>query len=248
MGLTIHYSLATTITKVEDIRTLVKSLQQSARDLPFKEVDDVVEFQGEEADFSNFSTDDPKRWLKVQAGQYVSDPGNKERSYSVNPLHIVAFSTWPGEGCEEANFGLCRYPATIDSRGRRIKTGLTGWRWRSFCKTQYASDPQCGGVANFLRCHLCVIRFLDLVRSSGLVKVEVSDEGNYWEHRDLKKLGSEVGEWNEMIAAVSGILKDDATAHGISLESAIAAFPNFEHLEAKGRERLQSLRERHSQG
>ena len=47
-------------------------------------------------------------WLLIQAGQYVNDP--RDEGYRVAPTHVIAFSTWPGQGCEEANFGLCRYP------------------------------------------------------------------------------------------------------------------------------------------
>ena len=74
--------------------------------------------------------------------------------------------------------------------------------------------------------------------------VEVSDEGEYWEKRSLEELAREVGEWNEFIAAFAGQLKDAAGQNGLRLESAIAGFANFEHLEAKGLERLESLRKR----
>jgi len=45
----------------------------------------------------------------------------------VKPRHIVGFSTWPGEGCEAANFGFSRYPAIIQAstssgRNRKVAT------------------------------------------------------------------------------------------------------------------------------
>ena len=47
---------------------------------------------------------------------------------------------------------------------RKIKTGLsTGWHYSTFCKTQYASNPDCGGIPNFIRCHLSVIHLLDRI-------------------------------------------------------------------------------------
>ena len=61
---------------------------------------------------------------------------------------------------------------------------------------------------------------------------EVSDEGDYWEKRNVQALGKEVGDWNTMIAGWAGRLKD---AFGKGVQSEITAFPNFEHLEAKGR-------------
>ncbi|MCI0640165.1 MAG: hypothetical protein L0Y72_24460 [Gemmataceae bacterium] len=237
MGLTIHYQLKTSLTKAADIHKLVAELRQFAQDLPFQEVEELVEFRGKEASFDDSSPNDPHRWLKVQAGRYV-DEG--EFSYQVEPTHIIAFSAYPGEGCEQANFGFCTYPDSIamPSTRRRLPTNLTGWSWRSFCKTQYASCPDFGGVENFLRCHVTVIKLLDFAAKSGLIQVEVQDEGDYWQKRDLAELAREVCQWNENIAAMSGVFKDAAEAMGVKLESAIAGFANFEHLEAKGLERL----------
>ena len=107
-----------------------------------------------------------------------------------------------------------------------------GWLWTSFCKTQYASNPKLGGVENFLRCHLSLIRLLDHARELGMLK-HVSDEGGYWEKRDVQALVQEVGEWNEAIAGFAGQLKDQLTGQG--MEAAITRFSDFEHLEAKGR-------------
>ena len=246
MGLTIHYSLQTDIARIDDIRHLAGSIREFARDLPFKEVGELVEFQGKDADHDQSGKEDEHRWLKIQAGRYIQ---NGNHHFSVKPLHLIAFRTWPGEGCEPANIGFCRYPATVDvpfgqDRTKKIRTRLTGWSWGSFCKTQYASDPECGGIQNFLRCHLCVVKLLDFIQKTGLVQVEVSDEGEYWDKRDLGELAREVGEWNQFIAAFSGILKDAAGKNGMVVESAIAGFANFEHLEAKGLERLEQLRKR----
>jgi len=181
--------------------------------------------------------DDPNRWLLIQAGQYVDDPLDGHVSYSLAPTHVIAFSTWPGEGCEEANFGLCQYPRFLcverHGRKRNIPTKLPGWSWRSFCKTQYASNPECGGVQNFLRCHLLVVAMLDRAKELGLLE-EVSDEGGYWEKRDAEALAKAVGEWNGFIAAFAGQLKDALSGGPVQPVSEITKFPNFEHLEAVG--------------
>ena len=246
MGLTIHYRLQTHLTDPREVHNLVESLRQFARDLPLKEVSELLEFTDKDADYEQDSRDDEHRWFKIQAAQYVE----LERSHvSVKPAHIIGFSTWPGEGCEPANFGFCRYPKSIEvaaaaGRKRRLPTGLEGWRWGSFCKTQYASDAKLGGTAHFLRCHLLVVKLLDFIRHTEMIDVAVSDEGGYWEHRDLAKLAQEVGEWNEQIAALVGQLNDAAHEHGVTSEAAITEFANFEHLEAKGLERLrQRMRE-----
>ena len=245
MGLTIHYSLKSNTRSPKKARELVARLRGRALDLPFATVEEIVELTGNECDFQQLDQDYPHRWLLIQACQYVDRPapGGGTHSYHVAPTHLIAFETLPGDGCESANFGLCRYPAEIkltDSdwpyRERRIRTRLSGWSWQSFCKTQYASNAQCGGVQNFLRCHLAVIRMLDQAKSLGILE-EVSDEGNFWQNRDVRALAEEVGKWNQAIAAFAGRLKDlfGDQEDGLAVESPITEFPNFEHLEAAGR-------------
>ena len=237
MGLTIHFCLKANSRTESDARELVGRLRQRALDLPFARVGEIVDLSGRDADYKVQPAESPARWLLIQAGQYV-ESGNCH--YAVAPQHVIAFETQPGDGCEPANFGLCRYPAFIEvddqrvgflPRKRRVRTGLTGWCWSSFCKTQYASNPECGGVQNFLRCHLSVIALLDFAKSIGMLE-HVKDEGNYWEARDVEALAREVGSWNEMIAGFAGQLKD---ALGANVVSEITKFPNFEPLEARSR-------------
>jgi hypothetical protein len=240
MGLTIHYSLRAVVRSPKKARELVAHLRGRALDLPFAQVEDIVELTGQACDFDQSDRDDPHRWLLIQAGQYVDRPapGGGTYSYNVAPTHVIAFETLPGDGCEPANFGLCRYPAQIEvtdsdwpHRKRTLGTGLSGWRWESFCKTQYASNRDCGGVENFLRCHLAVIKMLDHAKSLGILE-DVSDEGDFWQDRDVRDLAQQVGQWNEMIAAFAGGLKD---LLGDQVDSKITKFPDFEHLEAAGR-------------
>lgn len=231
MGLTIHYQLKCDATDIS-ARQIVGQLLQAALDLPFKEVNEVIELKGEACDDHQRDREDPLRWLLIQAGGSVRL--DEHYSIQVAPTHLIAFSTWPGEGCEEANFGLCRYPATTVHRGKRIKTGLTGWSWHSFCKTQYASDPKCGGLENFIRCHLLVIAMLDKAKELGVLE-KVSDEGRFWEKRDVKALVEEIGSWNNLIAAFAGKLKD---ALGDGLKAPITEFKNYEQLEHAGQSEL----------
>ena len=226
MGLTIHYSLQAKTSSPQKARQLVDQLRQKGLDLPFKEVEQIVEISGDTADLDKLDRDDPNRWLLIQTGRYVERDG---RHYRVTPTQVIAFSTDPGEGSEQANFGLAVYPKTIEVEGKKVRTGLDDWSWSSFCKTQYASNPECGGVENFLRCHLAIVKLLDHAKELGILK-EVSDEGDYWEKRDIKALAQEVGDWNTMIAGWAGRFKD---AFGDGVVSEIAKFPNFEHLEAK---------------
>lgn len=231
MGLTIHYRLQSDTPDIGKVQELVRQLRQRALDLPFKEVGDLLELDGAQADSDQVAKDDPYRWLLIQAGGWV-EQGNAH--YRFPPTHLIAFSTWPGEGCEQANFGLCLYPRQIEirdrGRNRRLRTERKGWSWGSFCKTEYASSATCGGIENFLRCHMLVIGLLDHAKNLGIL-AEVDDEGEYWENRDAKALAKTLGESNAHIAAIVGRLKD---TFGKQIEAPITQFPNFEHLEAKG--------------
>ena len=238
MGLTIHWNLRAKAGSPKQAREKLAYLRGRALDLPFERADDLIELTGDECDFQQRDDDDPLRWLLVQACEDVEVAGS---NHLVPPNHLLAFSTSPGPGAEEANFGLCRYPSTIevsagegstDHEPLRRRTGLSGWRWTSFCKTQYASNREVGGVENFLRCHLSVIRLLDYAQELGILE-SVEDEGGFWEKRSAKALAQEVGQWNTMIAGMAGRLKD---AFGDQMEAAIFEFGDFEHLEAKGRQ------------
>jgi len=144
---------------------------------------------------------------------------------------------------------------------RKVKTGLgSKWYWSSFCKTQYASDPACGGIPNFLRAHISTVTALERIAELPTLKVEINDEGDYgrnwscpdWReadaegrervyqwfegHHDPAKLAEEVGEWNQMSAAFFGAMNDALKANGeLGLESPISQFSNFESLEHFGR-------------
>ncbi len=146
---------------------------------------------------------------------------------------------------------------------RKVKTRLgSGWRYSAFCKTQYASEASCGGIANFVKCHLCVIHLLDQIAELPTVKVEIDDEGKYgrsiytdnpWADErvytwhdgryDVKALVQEVTEWNEMIAATFGAMNDmlQSTDSSLKLEAPITRFPDFEQLEFKGQQNHQYL-------
>jgi len=201
--------------------------------LPFHSVGEIIELTGEACDYERYDIDDPKRWMLVQSTEYLTAPagGNTEYCATVVPKHFIGFEAIPGNGCEPANFGLCLYPGFTELGGRRRRTNLSGWRWSSFCKTQYASGPEYGGVENFLRCHLSIVKLLDHADSIGLLN-DVGDEGGYWDNRNIEALAEEVGDWNAMIAGSVGRLKD---MFGGEIEAPILQRQDFEHLEAKGR-------------
>jgi hypothetical protein len=226
MGLTIHYELRSDATSPEHARQQVEQLRQAALDLAMAEVGEVVEFSGAGCDFQPVQ-DDSIRWLLVQARRMVLVG---EAYCFVVPMRVFAFSTLPGEGCEAANFGLGLYPETIETADGTLPTSLSGWSWQSFCKTQYASNPDVGGMANFVRCHVTVVRLLDRAKAMGILE-SVNDESHFWENRDVKALVETVGQWNREIAAMVGQYKDWMDG---DIAAPITEYPDFEHLEAEG--------------
>ena len=210
---------------------LIRRLRHKATSLPFDEVGEVVELTGDACKAANYEANNPLRWLLIQASQLVETDNGY---YSVCPTRLFAFSTWPGKGCEPANFGLGIFPEKIEvplsghcsPQVSRVPTGIVDWTWASFCKTQYASNPSYGGVEHFLRCHLSVIAMLDHAKNLGILK-SVSDEGGYWDNRDMKALAAEVGDWNHMIAGIARRLE---ATFGDTVASEISAYPNFEQL------------------
>ena len=128
MGLTIHYKLQANTGSAKQARQLLEQLRQKALDLPFKEIGEIIELDGDSADFNKLDKEDENRWLLIQAGQYIE---RDQRHFKVTPQRLIAFPTWPGEGTEQANFGLATYPKTIEAEGKKIRTDLGDWSWGS---------------------------------------------------------------------------------------------------------------------
>lgn len=137
-----------------------------------------------------------------------------------------------GEDCEPLWLGLCTYPKTVVMGGRRYRTSLKGWQFKGFSKTQYASRQ---GWNHFRRCHTAVIDLLHGMSRLGL-RVEISDEGDYWPRRSLDTLRAELDQMNGVVAAAAGALKDlyDKTGDANGIQSPIFGYPDYEQLEAAG--------------
>ncbi len=224
MGLTIHYSFKAQGNTAR-AQALVHALHRAAQDLPLQGLSRVVELSEEQCDYQLRLPGDPLRWLLIQA-QAVTQDGR----FRARPLLVLAFTAWPGEGCEAANFGLCQYPSLLETDEGLVQTGLSDWRWSSFCKTQYAFDPTQEGILNFLRCHLNVICLLDKAKAQGCLD-RVSDEGGFWESRDLQALAQRVGASHELLAILCRRLKGQSGG-GTPIEADVGEFATFERLKA----------------
>ena len=82
-----------------------------------------------------------------------------------------------------------------------------------------------------------MIKLLDFIKSTGLATVDVTDEGGFWEKRNVEDLAMVIGRWNELVAAAIGAFRDSMPT-GLLEAPITEASPNFEHLEAKGRDRI----------
>ena len=148
---------------------------------------------------------------------------------------------WPGEGCETAVFGIEGHRRELPRKKgqaawRRRYSKLRDWRLDAFCKTQYAGEH---GWEHFRACHLRVIQLLDLWREAG-ARVEVRDEGHYWETRSESGLAKELAEYDRLIAGLGGMLKD-ANDEG-DVVAPIFNYRNFERLEHEGQQLIRERR------
>lgn len=190
-------------------------------------------------------------------------------SWEYNPEQDAKFQElhhpW-GPGSKAYRFSYKKWDRWIRKQGdrwglpykyveeRQVPTNLSAWSWSSFCKTQYASESESGGVPNFLRCHISLITLLERIAKIKGVRVSIDDEGQYGRSRytddpyaekrvytwhppehSPAKLIKQIGEWNEMIAAFGGAIRDAAEGSGVSVEAPIFGYQNFEQLEFKGR-------------
>lgn len=197
MGLTIHYTLQGKpgCTQSDALRMITR-LHQRAGKLPFDRVGTLLDVHVKTLGQSG------AQGLVADATESIQHNG---LYHNVPPARLFAFTVQPGEGCEMATFGLASYPKTIQVDGRRVSTGLVGWSWSSFCKTIYAGNPEYGGAPNFVRCHLAVIALLDEAKLSGL-QVDVHDEGDFWQQRDVLLLGRHCRPWTpEAVEAVRSL-------------------------------------------
>lgn len=232
MGLTIHYTLtAPPGTDAAHARKLVEALRRQA--LGFRQRGRVDAVGPSSGDVETL------RWATVWRFLPVANLPHRQWEIEVTPLSGSLFAVGVGRDCEPLWLGLCRYPSRVVVAGERRRTGLSGWRLKSFCKTQFASLH---GWEHFRRCHTAVIDLLAVAKSSGW-RVEIQDEGDYWPGRDVAALRRSLDEMNGVVAAAAGVLKDWSEAvGGAPVQSPILAHPHFERLEAEGAARGHATR------
>ena len=223
MGLTISWNLELNSASIDEVRAKIAHLRKLALKLPFQQVEELVEIEGEACIFDKYDLQDPHIFLKLR-GLKATDIALNGCS-AVDSTYLIAFDSLPGEGCETAAFGLAAHSDPLES--------VNDWYWTGFCKTQYASNPQYGGMQNFVNCHLAIVTMLDEAQKLGIT-CDVTDGSDYWENRDINGLVDSVRESNLLIAALTGSISNQFKTTDTKIYAPILEYPNFEYLEAEG--------------
>lgn len=169
MGYSIHYQFKAGNRPSDEIRSVLHSLHHHAQALPFTWVDaNVTELQGKDCIFS--PENGTSLLLTLQAIQHNFATGE-----SIYPTHLIGFEALPRPGCEGLVIFLGQYSHNEN------------WMATGHCKTQFASQPEYGGIANFVLAHTLVIEMLDQTQDLGILD-NVFDETGYWQQRDLRCL------------------------------------------------------------
>ncbi|MCA8912710.1 MAG: hypothetical protein KDB82_13480 [Planctomycetes bacterium] len=230
MGLTIHWQWKTDYSR-EQARELTNKLYEYAATLGFQHC-----FEPVEIDWSRPPADSDEAFLRMRSHwttHHEIETGDGTPTSAGDLLEpawsICFFATDPG--AEPVFIGFGEYPETWKFRDEILPSGATGLSWMNWCKTQYASMPQEGGEPNFMAAHMRIVKLLDEVVRLG-IPVEVIDEGEYWETRDEDQLLAKLRQYNGLIAAFTGHLKDRLGDEAV--QAPIRDHPEFERLEAAG--------------
>jgi hypothetical protein len=251
MGLSIYYEWKTK-SDVRSARRMIAKFRELALKLPFDDVSEIYEQDPPDGKSAFQLYDDPFRQGSLYLSRTRRD-GNEELVH-VPAMHAVYFGV-NVRGAETAVIGLASHPPVVVHREDVIKRNKDGsererrlgcgdpiefptrrrgyYSWHSFCKTQYAGNPNLGGEANFLKAHLSLIELLDQIGKAG-VKVRINDDTRYAKHRDVNRLLRSLREWDAVIAKFVGQFSDVLGADLGTIVAPIKERPDFEHLEAKG--------------
>src|SRR5262245_31779369 len=251
MGLSVSYDWKTRI-DLAAARRLIAKFHALARKLPFDDISEIFEQDPPDGKWTFRRYDHPFRRGDLYLSRKRKD-GERD-SVHVPALHALFFNVRV-EGAETASIGLASHPPVVLHREDVIERNPDGsesgrllgqgdpvefptrrrgyYSWQSFCKTQYAGNPNLGGEANFLKAHLSLIELLDQIHTAG-VKVRIRDDSKYAKHRDVDRLLRSVREWDAIVARFVGRISDALGDEAGPLIAPIKDRPDFEHLEAKG--------------
>mgnify|MGYP003338613299 FL=1 len=222
MGLSISYRLQLEAASPEVALDKLQTLHHRAADFPLLQLGPLVNLQGADC---LFQEDDPHDGVKFGAMTFADFGEFHQQRFHTTPScsQLIGFAIDPAQGSHTCSFGLAS-PAAQPGH----------WHWFDSCKTQYASNPEYGGIENFLRCHHTIIALLEICQELGILQ-SVSDPSGYWETRDPQVLLDCLRSYNIFTAAAIGSVKDALAPLGYSAQAPILERADFEHLEAEGR-------------
>ena len=180
MGLTIHYTLSVKKgTRVRFLLNVLRRMARRARKIGCSHVGKVIHSSESDPDAPPF---------------FDCVPGRERRSHGGMGTRGWLLEVWPGEGCETAVFGVMQERKEL-ARGKGNRRGWppsyrTRWKLDGFCKTNYAAEH---GLEHFVQCHERVVQLLDVWRQAGF-KLQVRDEGGFWEKRSREALAAQIGD------------------------------------------------------
>ena len=223
MGLSIYYHLSAPNTlPVRTLRGWLEQTRAFALELGCKEVGPVQKVGPEFGWGQQMLTDPTKTGIESmvdlvrQKGGYI--------------LEI-----WPGDGCECAFLGLCRFaadPSLWPSLSPEFARGLGVQRLaRPNTPMSTAGNISCGAIKRSSAC--------SSLQQLGM-GVNVSDESEYWETRSEEKLRAAVGCYDRFMASLAGACKDAAAeaAPKLTVEAPISRGRTLRNWKRKAGRRL----------
>jgi hypothetical protein len=209
---------------LQEAREKIKALHAHTAALDPEEISELVELDGPDCNF-NGSSDPYSEYKHCAMLEEELHRSISTREFNIGCTHLLGFTVVHGKGCSFIAYGLATHSKALDEP--------SDWHWYTFCKTQYASNPEYGGIQNFINSHLSVLSTMRKGQELGIIS-KIHDESGYLEHQDLERLAQTVSSNNALIAAAMGQIKDGAQGTGYALKAPILQFKNFERLEAEG--------------
>ena len=220
MGLDINYAVNFN-GSAKELCQKIEVIRQKCLDIPFEEVGEI--------EHTLYSIDDVKSYNSLQKATMFPNNSVKnlikrnnilrERGVDVETMihlttrykpnskggyEFIEFHVWAGKGCENTSFIFIKK--------------AKGWECKGWTKTQYSE--------NFVRCHLLVIKILDLFKEENF-EITVKDEGDFWETRDYKILAENINDYTNLLNSISGQLKKAVKGIDMSFKAEIDKCQNF---------------------
>lgn len=210
----------------EKLVKALESVRQTCLDLPFKKVAKVTPKVLTPSHYSTFmdwqkacsypnnsaenlhKRNEAMRELGFEIWELVAVPDEVHTKLMQHrgSVNMVSFQILVGDGCE-----------SMELHFYEIKKNH--WHCHEAVKTQYSEE--------FVPCHLRVITVLDLLAKEKDMSVAVTDEGEYWEKRDLSVLAKNVNEYTALLTGLSKVFKKATAGTNIQVEAEIDKSKNI---------------------